>query len=177
MPFVRKFYVADTHFNHSAVIASCRRPFLSSELMTEYMIARWNEVVKDDDLVYHLGDFAVGLQDATVVASIFHRLRGRKILITGNHDLCRGELHPTLAALPWDRPPVAALETTDGGNRVYLSHYAHRSWPAAHYGSYHFYGHSHGNLPSCGRSRDVGVDLLDVDFTPRTFGELTKDMA
>ncbi|MGO7115607.1 hypothetical protein ACCS79_03745 [Rhizobium johnstonii] len=177
MPYVRKFYIADTHFNHDAIISSCHRPFLSSELMTEYMVGRWNEVVGDGDLVYHLGDFSLGLQDAAGVASIFRRLRGRKVLITGNHDLRRGELHPTLAALPWDRPPVAALETTDGGNRVYLSHYAHRSWPAAHYGSYHFFGHSHGNLPACGRSRDVGVDLLDVDFAPRTFTELTKDMA
>ncbi|MGB8289622.1 hypothetical protein ELI48_02320 [Rhizobium ruizarguesonis] len=177
MPFTRKYYIADTHFGNASIISNCRRPFVNTELMTEYMVSRWNEVASDNDLVYHLGDFALGLQDAARVMSIFNRLRGRKILITGNHDLRRGELHPTLAALAWDRPPVAALETTDGGNRVYLSHYAHRSWPAAHYGSYHFYGHSHGNLQSCGRSRDVGVDLLDVDFTPRSFHELTKDMA
>ncbi|TAT77155.1 metallophosphoesterase family protein [Rhizobium ruizarguesonis] len=177
MPYTRKFYIADTHFQHNEIISSCRRPFLSADLMTEYMVNRWNEAVGDSDLVYHLGDFAVGLEDAARVASIFRRLRGRKILIYGNHDLRRGELHPTIASLAWDRPPAAALETTDGGHRVFMSHYAHRSWPAAHYGSYHFFGHSHGNLPSCSRSRDVGVDLLDVDFTPRTFVELVKDMA
>ena len=68
--------------------------------------------------------------------------------------------------------------SSDGptGSRVWLSHYAHRSWPAQHYGAYHFYGHSHGALPHVGRSRDVGIDVLDMGFGPRTFEELTKEM-
>jgi hypothetical protein len=56
---------------------------------------------------------------------------------------------------------------------VILCHYGMRVWPASHHGSVHFYGHSHGRLPGYGRSRDVGVDMLDVAFRPRTFAELT----
>ena len=78
-----------------------------------------------------------------------------------------------ILALPWDKPPVAALEVKDGGHRVFLSHYAHRTWPGSCNGAYHFYGHSHGTIPHYGRSRDVGVDLPDVHFRPRTFSELT----
>jgi calcineurin-like phosphoesterase family protein len=177
MPFTRKFYTADHHFGHLNIISDCSRPFSSVEDMDEAMIARWNAVVGASDIVYHLGDFSLSLKDADRVREIFGRLRGRKRLIIGNHDVDnKGRLHPKLAALAWDAEPVATCEVRDGGKRIWLSHYAHRSWPAMHYGSVHFYGHSHGNLPPFGCSRDVGVDLPDVGFTPRTFAELTASM-
>ena len=43
-------------------------------------------------------------------------------------------------------------------------------------GAFHFYGHAHGALAGIGRSRDVGVDMPDVAFRPRTFAELTRGM-
>jgi calcineurin-like phosphoesterase family protein len=95
----------------------------------------------------------------------------------GNHDLRKdGSLHPTIAGLAWAATPTHALEVRDEGRRVYLAHYAHRVWPGQSHGSFHFYGHSHGALPVCGRSRDVGVDCQDVGFTPRRFSELTLQM-
>lgn len=177
MTFVKKFYLGDTHFSHAAIITHCDRPFRSVGVMDETMIRSWNEVVGPADLVFHLGDFSLGLQDAERVAWIFQRLNGRKVLILGNHDLDRkGRVHPTLAALDWETI-TPAMETNDNGQRVYLHHYACRTWPAAHHGSFHFFGHSHGNLPPLGRSRDVGVDVPDVDFRPRTFHELTENMS
>jgi calcineurin-like phosphoesterase family protein len=145
--------------------------------MDETLIRNWNRVVGPVDLVFHLGDFSLGLGDIERVTWIFERLHGRKRLILGNHDIDRkGELHPSLAGLAWDAPPTHAAETTDGGQRIYLHHYACRTWPGQHHGAYHFYGHSHGNLPGVGRCRDVGVDTPDVGFTPRTFAELTTGM-
>lgn len=173
--FVNKFYISDTHFGHEAVLGFCNRPFTSIAEHDAEIIDRWNSVVRDDDIIYHLGDFCFG--PASYAEHIFHQLRGRKILILGNHDMAKGRALPHIETLPWDRPPVSVLETTDEGDRVFLSHYAHRVWPSSHRGSYHFYGHSHGNLMPIGRSRDVGVDLEDVFFTPRTFNELTRGMA
>nr|WP_245247801.1 hypothetical protein [Tianweitania sediminis] len=155
---------------------NCRRPFATTREMDEFLISAWNAVVRPDDLVFHLGDFSFGLGDEQRVRSIFYRLHGRKRLIIGNHDVRKGgDLHPTLAGLDWDAPPAHAAETTDEGQRVYLSHYAHRVWPAAHKGAAHFYGHSHGSLEGLGRSRDVGVDCADTGFAPRTFRQLTGE--
>lgn len=50
--------------------------------MNSVMIERWNSVVKDEDIVYHLGD--VGF--AGVNRHILPALKGRKRLILGNHD-------------------------------------------------------------------------------------------
>lgn len=176
--YVRKFYISDSHFGHEAIIGHCSRPFPSTSAMDDAMIDAWNSVVCNQDLVYHLGDFSV--PDIQYADYIFSRLNGRKILVLGNHDECRpGRIAKHIEGLPWDRPPVQTMSTTDttaDGKKVtvFLSHYAHRTWPGAHHGSYHFYGHCHGSIPHVGNSRDVGVDLEDVAFKPRTFVELTK---
>jgi calcineurin-like phosphoesterase family protein len=178
MTFVKKFYIADTHLGHARLLSMQPRPFATIDEHDEYLIEAWNSVVGQTDIVYHLGDFAFNLsRNSDRIREVFGCLNGRKCLILGNHDIDkRGNVHPTLAALDWASRPEHALRTTDGGHDLWLSHYAARSWPAQHYGSIHFYGHSHGKLPGVGRSRDVGVDLPDVDFTPRTFSELTKEM-
>lgn len=175
MSFVTKFYVSDHHFGHHNIITHCSRPFVSVEEMDEVMIAAWNSVVKPGDHVYVVGDFSLHSPERT--AEIFGRLKGQKFLVVGNHDVDRkGRPSKAVRSLGWAAAPSHAIETTDTGCRVYLHHYACRTWPAAHHGAWHFFGHSHGNMPAMGRSRDVGVDVPDVGFQPRTFAELTANM-
>lgn len=103
---------------------ACNRPFADVRNMDESLIRAWNAVVKPDDVVYHLGDFAMSLHDGDRVRSIFSRLMGRKFLILGNHDYQRqNRIHPVIASLEWDQRPTQQLEVTDGGERVFLSHY------------------------------------------------------
>jgi calcineurin-like phosphoesterase family protein len=52
--------------------------------MDDFMIHEWNKQVGPDDLVYHLGDFA--LAPKTRKKDIMHELNGYKIAIVGNHD-------------------------------------------------------------------------------------------
>ncbi len=178
MGFTTKWYMADPHFGHDKIRehVAARAGFSSVEDMDMTIIGRVNERLRDDDLLFVLGDFALS-SDPEYLAHCFHAMRGRKILLIGNHDTDKkGRLLPALEALSWDVPPVHAMETKDGGKRLWLSHYAHRVWPASRYGGYHFYGHSHGSLEGVGRSRDVGIDLPDMDFGPRRFEELIKGM-
>lgn len=85
----RHFVIADTHFNHKNILTFMHdgkpvRSFDSVDEMNEYMIACWNDVVKDDDYVDHLGD--VSFASKKHFESIFNRLNGKKRLIAGNHD-------------------------------------------------------------------------------------------
>lgn len=50
------------------------------------MIERWNEVVRDGDTVYHLGDVLFGKDKMDWLNKHMPRLRGKKRLIFGNHD-------------------------------------------------------------------------------------------
>lgn len=78
------FLTSDTHFGHRNIIKYSARPFGSVEEMNEVMVDRWNEAVSSNDVVYHLGDFAMGKIDETL--PIVSRLNGRITLIVGNHD-------------------------------------------------------------------------------------------
>ncbi|RVH78106.1 hypothetical protein CN203_11460 [Sinorhizobium meliloti] len=176
MSFVRKLFTADLHLGHHGILKHCpaTRPFDSVEDMDRAIVERINERVEKGDILYIIGDFAIS-SDPAYVRHLFHSINGRKILVLGNHDLDnKGRVAKTIRDLPWDIPPTHALETTDEGCRIYLSHYACRTWPAAHHGAYHLFGHSHGNLPLLGRSRDVGIDCPDLAFAPATFAELRE---
>lgn len=78
------FIIADTHFNHKNIIDYCNRPFTDVDNMNTALIQNWNSVVKSDDIVYHLGDFAVGTID--IVKHFRAKLNGKIFLIKGNHD-------------------------------------------------------------------------------------------
>ena len=180
MSFTTKFYLADLHLAHPGILKHCpdTRRFSSTEEMDVAIVDRINQRVGKEDILYILGDFCLsGMQE--YVDHLFHAIHGRKRLVIGNHDLDnKGRLRKTLAGLPWDLPPQHSMETKDGsdGCRVYLSHYAHRTWPAMRRDGYHFFGHSHGDLPPMGLSRDVGIDVPDMDFGPRTFNELRETL-
>jgi len=78
------FVISDTHFNHKNIIEYTGRPFKTVEEMNKEMIKRWNNEVGKDDLVIHLGDFALGSKEE--IKELKNRLNGIILLIRGNHD-------------------------------------------------------------------------------------------
>lgn len=89
-----RFVISDTHFGHTNCWAKFKladgeplRPFSSTEEMDETMVQRWNEVVRPQDTVYHLGDVVIARRNLQTIG----RLNGRKILIRGNHDIFKDE--------------------------------------------------------------------------------------
>ena len=55
--------------------------------MDEEMVRRWNETVRPNDKVYHLGDVVINRK----ALKTLWRLNGDKVLIKGNHDIFRLE--------------------------------------------------------------------------------------
>lgn len=84
MAFERIWFIGDTHLNHRNIIKYCNRPFDTIEQMNEILIQNWNRVVGREDRVFMLGDFALCGKDKII--EFGSRLKGRKILILGNHD-------------------------------------------------------------------------------------------
>lgn len=85
------FFTSDTHFGHTNILTFknfdgtlVRPEFSSVEEMDEIMIERWNEVVKPNSMVYHLGD--VFFRSKEHGHSVLRRLNGKKHLFLGNHD-------------------------------------------------------------------------------------------
>lgn len=70
--------------SHSNIIEYCDRPFNSTEEMNEKLIENWNKVVGKQDRVFMMGDFALCGKEKII--EIGKRLKGKKILILGNHE-------------------------------------------------------------------------------------------
>ena len=79
------FFTSDTHFGHGGALGLYRRPFASVAAMNEALVKQWNETVGPDDVVWHLGDFAIR-QRPPVVADLLACLNGHKHLVAGNND-------------------------------------------------------------------------------------------
>lgn len=78
------FFTSDTHFGHGKNFLFEPRGFSSVEEMDEAIIENWNNVVKPNDIVYHLGDTM--LNDNIHGLECFKRLNGQIFFIYGNHD-------------------------------------------------------------------------------------------
>ncbi len=140
---------SDLHFNHANIIKFCNRPWQTVEEMNEGLIECWNAVVRPEDEVFVVGDFAFGSD-----MSAFARLRGNKHLIIGNHD----EKNKKVLQLPWaSQHHIFRIKHEDA--RVIACHYPMETWAYAHRGALHIHGHCHGSLKRQIPHRwDVGVD-------------------
>jgi len=161
----RLYFIADTHFGHAEIIKTFQRPFSGPDEMTETLIENWNEVVGQNDLIYHLGDFGLWLR--VDLSGIFRRLHGHKILIRGNHD------NEETLALPWT-DAAKGLMITAQSQDIWLSHNPQTSWEGCEQGAWHLYGHVHGRGRRNGLSLDAGVDCWD--FRPVGFAEIRERM-
>ena len=168
------FFTADTHFFHKNVIRYCNRPFSSVAEMNDILIQNWNSVVNPGDIVYHLGDFAHCCKPHEAIA-IRKQLNGQIIMIRGSHDHHMSFLapyltnvHTVLTAKFYDKPEM----------EITLSHHPFLSWPKCHYGTWHLFGHHHGNLrlPAeiMGKSFDCGVDCWD--YKPISYDQVVAAM-
>ena len=67
----------DNHFGHTNIIKHDNRPFENASIMDEVMINNWNNVVKENDTVYILGDFSWHDEEGTI--SVLDKLAGQKV--------------------------------------------------------------------------------------------------
>lgn len=155
------WFTSDTHFNHENIIKYSSRPFADLEAMTEVLVGNWNAVVRPEDTVYHLGDFALswGSKHRELIDSLLSRLAGQKWLIVGNHDRDEVTKNPRWNSVK----PYHEIKIDLGGahkQRIVMCHYSLRTWNQMHRGAWMLYGHSHGSLTDIGgKTIDVGVDV------------------
>ncbi len=193
------YYISDLHLFHKNVTKEGSdfdgRPYATLEEMHEDMRERWNRKITNGDTVYILGDVSLRgrLQDLIALVAT---LKGRKVLIRGNHDDTSDLRYQCLFDEICDYK-----EITDrlGKNTVHvvLSHYPILMWKNQHRGWIHLYGHLHNSgeyhyfqklieemnredfearVPHGApiRAYNVGCMLPYMDYEPRTLTEIAE---
>jgi len=157
------FFTADQHYGHANIIKYCDRPFKTLQEMDEELIRRHNSVVTPQDVTLHIGDFTLTPDYNTVHKKYVKRLNGTHIFLRGSHDYwLKGGNYREI----W-------LKEVEG-QWLAACHYAMRTWPRAHYGSWNIHGHSHGTLVPTPNQMDVGVDCWE--YTPVSFAQLRNPL-
>lgn len=171
------WFTSDLHFGHKNVIKFCERPFADVKEMGEKLIENWNQCVKENDIIFVLGD-VFWFNDSHSIKRVLSRLNGIIYIIPGNHDDF-ASYHRVV-----DNPSIILcddfvqvfLESED--NRwhkkiieLLLFHCPLSTWPHRGNGAIHLFGHIHSqpgktegfdqNLPLHKNQCDVGVDYWD----------------
>ena len=181
MPAV--FLTSDTHFGHAGVCKFTEadgvtkiRPWTDPDEMDEEMVRRWNDRVRPNDKVYHLGDVVINRRALPTLA----RLNGDKVLIRGNHDIFRDDEYRTY---------FRELRAYHVMNGMILSHIPLHEASLGRFGV-NIHGHLHSNRVKKARGIDARTgatlysDEIDVryhcvcveqtDFTPILFEDVIK---
>lgn len=172
------FFTSDTHFGHTNILKYCSRPFSDIETMNNSLIKKWNETVKPNDIVFHLGD--VGFDKN--IKNILYNLNGEIHLILGNHDNKIKNIVDRFESVN------NQMHISINGQQIYLNHFPFLCF-AGSYGNmnsechtWQLFGHVHsGPYSDTGLDHqrlkilfptqyDVGVD--NNDFRPVSYDEI-----
>ena len=154
MPAV--FLVSDTHFGHAGVCKFLRddgtklRPWNDPDEMDEEMVKRWNETVRPNDKVYHLGDVVINRK----ALGIMRRLNGDKVLIRGNHDIFRDDEY---------REHFRELRAYHVMNGMILSHIPLHPESLSRFGT-NIHGHLHSNRVMHTSFEGKKPDVVDTRY-------------
>jgi calcineurin-like phosphoesterase family protein len=153
-------FIADLHLGHRSVFELDGGPFKTLEERDAFLTQSCSVPPGPGSTLWLLGD--VTLKKAHLLPFMETiRPHWNKInLIRGNHDDRAAWRHRDL----FDNAYEAFYLRVCKEIRVYLSHYACRTWRGSNRGSFHIHGHSHGALQPWGRSMDAGA--VCVEFKP-----------
>jgi calcineurin-like phosphoesterase family protein len=165
----RSWVVADHHFGHENIIKFKRedgtplRNFSSMEEHDQTIIQQHNLLVKPEDRVYLLGDFAINRHHLYKAG----QLNGRLVLVKGNHDIMKLDEYRKY----FDDIRSYVVQKDQEGNKVILSHIPIHPDSVGRFGT-NIHGHLH--YQSIDDPRYVCVSLEHTDFKPIQIYEALK---
>jgi calcineurin-like phosphoesterase family protein len=156
----KNWIISDTHWSHSNITGPTvsrwkdgYRIFDSTHYMNQVLHETLNKYVGEDDVLYHVGDFAFGGEQNIAI----HRnlINCKTIhLILGNHDK-NVRKHPECFTTIQEELRIE-LE----GYKIWFRHHPEPGYKGDRSGIYHIFGHIHSNIEQMpgGKSGDAGVD-------------------
>jgi len=181
----RLFFTSDTHYNHDNICSATTkwidpvtcREFKSLEHMNATLVGNINEVVGQNDILFHLGDWSFG--GFEMIEEFRNRIVCQNVhIITGNHDHHiennRDGCQSLFASVSKYQNLVVKTNVGTLAAKEYrfaLMHFPIASWDNMARGAIHLHGHVHFTADKrigTGKMMDVGVDgnkLYPIDMS------------
>ena len=167
----RTWVIADTHFGHKGVCHFTRndgsdlRPWGTPEEMDEAMVALWNDIVHDVDRVYILGDLVINRRCLPTVS----RLKGRKVLVKGNHDIFKLKDYTPY----FDDIRAYVVGKCHSGKMYIMSHIPIHPACLGDRWAVNIHGHLHSN--TLDDPKYICVSVEQTGFKPTDLNDIIKD--
>lgn len=157
------WFTSDLHFWHKNICKYCGRPYETVEQMNAGIINNWKQLVKDDDIVFVLGD--LGFCGIEKLRAEIEQLPGQIYVIQGNHDSDKNLSKLKEEGLIKDYCKLQYV-TIIGDEEcpeqdLTLCHFPMIDWYNKDKGAWMVHGHQHQlpETPSCSvKHWDVGLD-------------------
>ncbi len=143
------YYISDLHFccksqTKDGEVNYDNRPFVNLDEMHSYILQQWNAKINNGDTVYILGDMAFRYKGNDLIALVA-QLRGKKVLLKGNHDDVSDYRYKQLFHEICDYKELT--ENVEGkAYKLCLMHYPILMWNGQHNGTILLYGHTHNSV-------------------------------
>lgn len=162
-PFdTRTWLISDTHFFHVNIGRYCNRP----DGWQDLIIKNWNHWIRPVDMVFHLGDLALGKKENAEV--LIPLLNGKLYLMRGNHDRRSIAFYQGLGITLVKDP--YRMETDTGLKLVF----SHRPIVPLPPGLLNLHGHIHNNpAPELG-PRHVNLSIEVRQYRPWRLGDILQ---
>ena len=180
------WFTSDLHLFHENIIKMNNRPFEDVYKMWDYLKEEINSKVKDNDYLFILGDVLWGSQE-TKINSFLKAIKGKKILVIGNHDKQKNVAEETPEGRNFSQFYSVARadyikfisKKKDFDQDIYMCHYPALTWPGKSRGSWHLHGHTHGNIDEYNESQpdlrvDVGIDSKLANMKLLSFWDIQE---
>lgn len=164
--------ISDTHFGHNKDFIWKARGFSSVEEMNNTIIERWNEVVKDEDIVYHLGDVMLG--DLDTGMGILKQLKGNINLAIGNHDTTN-RIHEFNNLTNFNNIQFG-YRLTHGKKSFILTHYPTLTGNFDNSKTYSIHGHTHSPNTFCEYDMMYNICCDAHDCKPIALEDVFKEI-
>lgn len=195
------YFTSDLHLDHEGPRGGTplwvSRGYTSPKDMSRGIIQNINEVVRENDILFNLGDLCLNCSMETL-ESYLNQIRCKRMYcLLGNHpnphykaiymklvrEILGDRFRPDMEVFPLEYKNMTYLnhlsEIIVNGQVIILCHYALQVWDKSRSAAWALCGHSHGGLQTTvptaqyGKILDVGVDVFK---RPVSFGEIKKLM-
>lgn len=152
------FLISDMHLFHRNIAEYANRPYG----WQDRIINNWNQIVKPNDTVLHLGDFTFGNKEMT--ANIVEQLPGKIYNLKGNHDRRGIKWFDNVGVTLIKKPFI--VDCPDESIRFYFSHRPQSDVPP---GTVSIAGHTHEKGKFVSESKNgihINVSVEQIDYRP-----------
>lgn len=161
-----EYFISDTHFDDENILIYSRPEFKTVQESNEFIIKNWNNVVTNNDTVWHLGDIGN--------PKYLEQLNGNIIIIAGNHD--------NVEKLQKEYPNLKIYDKPIINKWMFLSHepiaFLPKELPYLNiHGHLHQFDYRNGmSMNWYDGNRYYNVSCEKINYTPISISDIIKDI-